>query len=82
MRMFGKKKIPELDELLEEIRMNSSNNYKDAAHEAYDLFWKRLEEMKQSGAITEKTYIFYSSKGSLWDAKMKNYNHQNNVKSF
>ena len=33
--MFGKKKIQELDVLLESLEMNSSNNYKDAAKENY-----------------------------------------------
>ncbi len=80
--MFGKKKIPELDQLLEEIQMNSSNNYKDAAKAAYEGFWKRLEEMKERGEISSRTYDVYYGKGSLWDGKMKNYHHQNNVKGF
>lgn len=57
--MFGRRKITELDNLLESVQMNSSNNYKDAAKADYELFWKRLKELRESGKISEKTYLFY-----------------------
>lgn len=80
--MFGRKKITELDKLLESVQMNSSNNYKDAAKADYELFWKRLEELQESAKISEKTYLFYKREGNKWQGKMKNYHHQNNVRGF
>lgn len=80
--MFGRRKITELDNLLESVQMNSSNNYKDAAKADYELFWKRLKELRESGKISEKTYLFYEREGNKWQGKMKNYHHQNNVRGF
>ena len=39
-------------------------------------------QMKESGKINEKTYRYYEHEGNKWQAKMKNYNHQNNVTGF
>lgn len=80
--MFGRKKNRELEQLLESVQMNSSNNYKDAAKADYEQFWKRLEELKKSGKINAKGYEYYQHEGNKWSAKMKNYHHQNNVKGF
>lgn len=80
--MFGRKKNAELERLLESVQMNSSNNYKDAAKSDYELFWKRLEELRDSGKISEKTFLYYEREGNKWQGKMKNYHHQNNVHGF
>lgn len=80
--MFGKKRVKELEQLLESVQMNSSNNYKDAAKADYEMFWKRLNKLRESGGITEKTYLYYEVEGGRWREKMKNYHHQNNVKGF
>ena len=80
--MFGRKRIAELEQLLISVQMNSSNNYKDAAKADYETFWKCMAELKESGKINEKTYRYYEREGNRWQAKMKNYNHQNNVTGF
>lgn len=79
---FGKKKNRELDSLLESVQMNCSNNYKDAAKSDYETFWKRLEELKNDGKISDKMYTYYEHEGNKWQGKMKNYHHQNNVRGF
>ena len=80
--MFGRRRIAELEQLLTSVQMNSSNNYKDAAKADYETFWKRMAELKERGKINEKTYRYYVQEGNKWQAKMKNYNHQNNVTGF
>ena len=80
--MFGRKRILELEHLLESVQMTRYNHYKDAAKDYYDTFWKRLAELKETGKINEKTYHYYEHEGNKWQAKMKNYNHQNNVTGF
>ncbi len=80
--MFKKRTSKELDALLESLRMNSANNYKDAAKEDYELFWKRLEELHESGELSDKGYARYEAQGMMWKDKMKNYHHQNNVTGF
>lgn len=80
--MFGTKKNRELEGLLESVNMNCSNNYKDAAKMDYETFWRRLGELRDSGKISEKTYVHYEKEGNKLQGKMKNYNHQNNVRGF
>ena len=80
--MFGRRRIAELEQLLTSVQMNSSNNYKDAAKADYETFWKRMAELKERGKINEKTYRYYEHEGNKWQAKMKNYNHQNTVTGF
>lgn len=80
--LFGKRKNRELEDLLESVNMNCSNNYKDAAKMDYETFWRRLEEMRESGELSEKMYSYYESEGGKLRGKMKNYNHQNNVRGF
>lgn len=80
--MFGLKKNRELEGLLESVNMNCSNNYKDAAKMDYETFWKRLEELRSSGSISEKAFAYYEKEGNKLQGKMKNYNHQNNVRGF
>ena len=80
--MFGVRKNRELEGLLDSVQMNCSNNYKDAAKMDYETFWRRLEELKQSGEISGKVYEHYESEGNKLQGKMKNYNHQNNVRGF
>lgn len=80
--MFGRKKVLELEQLLESLQMNSSNNYKDAAKKDYETFWRHLKKLKESGSITEKTAQFYEREGNKWQGKMKNYHHQNNVRAY
>lgn len=80
--MFGSKKNRELEGLLESVNMNCSNNYKDAAKMDYEAFWKRLNELRSDGSISEKTYAYYEKEGNKLQGKMKNYNHQNNVRGF
>ena len=58
--MFGlKKKIPELDELIQSIEMNMENNYKDCAqsnfHELKDAYCRFDAENK----ITDKQRAYY-----------------------
>ncbi len=80
--LFGPRKNRELDQLLESVNMNCSNNYKDAAKMDYEKFWKRLEELKEAGQINDKTYAYYDQEGSKLQGKMKNYHHNNNVRGF
>nr|MBP3599397.1 hypothetical protein [Eubacterium sp.] len=80
--LFGPRKNRELEQLLESVNMNCSNNYKDAAKMDYEKFWRRLEELKQSGEISTKSYTYYEQEGTKLQGKMKNYNHNNNVRSF
>lgn len=73
---FKSKYLKELDIILQELKMNQENNYKDAAQEEFQKFSWRLEELKQQGLIKEKDYLFYSVLRSNYDSKLKNYTHK------
>lgn len=73
---FKSKYLKELDIILQELKMNQENNYKDAAQEEFQKFSWRLEELKQQGLIKEKDYLYYSVLRSNYESKLKKYTHK------
>lgn len=73
---FKSKYLKELDTILQELKMNQENNYKDAAQEDFTRFTMRLEELNRQGLIKEKDYLYYSSLRSNYEAKLKKYTHK------
>lgn len=80
--MFGIKKNERLEMKLKTLQMNFENNYKDAAKLNYEEYWKLLDEMIADGTLKKKQADYYKDKGESLREQMKNFNHQNNVKSF
>ena len=81
--MFGIIKKNECLEMkLKTLQMNFENNYKDAAKLNYEEYWKMLDEMSENGTLKPKQTEYYRQKGEALRGQMKNFNHQNNVKSF
>ena len=81
--MFGiVKKNERLEMKLKTLQMNFENNYKDAAKMNYEEYWKMLDEMSADGSLKAKQVEYYRQKGEALRGQMKNFNHQNNVKSF
>lgn len=81
--MFGIiKKNERLEMKLKTLQMNFENNYKDAAKLNYEEYWKLLDEMSADGTLKAKQVEHYRQKGEALRGQMKNFNHQNNVKSF
>lgn len=81
--MFGIiKKNERLEMKLKTLQMNFENNYKDAAKLNYEEYWKMLDEMSENGTLKPKQAEYYRQKGEALRGQMKNFNHQNNVKSF
>ncbi|MBQ8188418.1 MAG: hypothetical protein IJZ44_01420 [Lachnospiraceae bacterium] len=81
--MFGIiKKNERLEMKLKTLQMTFENNYKDAAKLNYEEYWKMLDEMSADGTLKAKQAEYYRQKGEALRGQMKNFNHQNNVKSF
>ncbi len=65
----------ELDAILNELKMNLANNYKDLAHDALKKLHATLDEYKNSGAIKEKDYMKYKKIADEYSDKMADYHH-------
>ena len=71
MGLFGPKKDRELEAVINQIRVDLSNNYKDNAVEKINKLEKLLEEMRSSGKLKDKDLASYEEllKGFQDDVK-------------
>ncbi|MCM1158492.1 MAG: hypothetical protein NC300_07330 [Bacteroidales bacterium] len=65
----------ELDSLLNDLRINLENNYKDLAHDALKKLHETLEDDLQNGALKERDYRKYKKIADDYSAKMADYHH-------
>lgn len=65
----------ELDGLLNELKMNLENNYKDLAHDALSRLHLTLENHRENGSIKEKDYLKYKTIADDYSKKMEHYHH-------
>ncbi|MBQ8085285.1 MAG: hypothetical protein IJ232_04170 [Lachnospiraceae bacterium] len=65
----------ELDGLMNEMKMNLENNYKDLAHDALKKLHATLDEYLQNGTLKEKDYRKYKSIADEYSARLVNYHH-------
>lgn len=70
----GKNK--QLDEIVQSIQMNQSNNYKDAAQQGLKEFEKLFGELKSAGKLTEKQLAYYEEKLKAFKEEMKEFTHK------
>lgn len=71
---IGKNK--ELENIMAEIDSNLSNNYKDASHEALELFEQRLSELTSEGKLKEKARKEYETKLVSYQETLKGFSHK------
>ena len=71
---IGKNK--ELENIMSEIDSNLSNNYKDAAHEALELFEQRLSELTSERKLKEKARKEYETKLVSYQETLKGFSHK------
>lgn len=65
----------ELDGLLNDLRINLENNYKDLAHDALKKLHETLDAYEADGAIKEKDYLKYKKIADDYSKRMANYHH-------
>lgn len=65
----------ELDSLLNELKMNLANNYKDLAHDALNKLHETLEQRHDSGELKDKDYNKYKRIADDYSARMADYHH-------
>lgn len=65
----------ELDGILNELKINLANNYKDLAHDALKKLHTTLEDYYKSGQMKEKDYMKYKKVADDYSARMADYHH-------
>jgi hypothetical protein len=65
----------ELDGLLNDLKINLENNYKDLAHDALNKLHETLEGYYENGTIKEKDYLKYKRIADDYSKRMVNYHH-------
>lgn len=71
---IGKNK--QLDEIIQGIEMNQSNNYKDAAQQGLKELEAGFEELKASGKLSEKQVVYYEERLETFRKEMKEFTHK------
>lgn len=76
MGWFKSKYERELDIMLERIRMNMSNNYKDAAQLGLKEYEDRLNELKQEGKLKDSAKANYESLLDDYKHRLQGFTHK------
>lgn len=74
LKKSGKNK--QLEEILQRLQMNVSNNYKDAAQANLKEFEELFMQLKESGKMGDAQKEYYESQLSDWQGRMKNFTHK------
>ena len=70
----GKNK--QLDGIIQKIEMNMSNNYKDAAQTNLKELEETLQELTETGRLSDKQKAHYTEVLLSFQEKMKNFTHK------
>ena len=66
----------ELDAIIYKLESNMANNYKDAAQDALKEFEVKLNEMLESGMLSDKQRLNYEIKLYGYKTKLKGFTHK------
>ena len=77
---FGNKekqrKSRELDSILDELRRNLENNYKDAAQQDLKDFENLLKECRETGTLSAHKLDYYEQKLAMYQSQLKKFTHK------
>lgn len=71
-----KDKLPELDEIISQIRMNLGNNYKDEAQRELKKLVEIFNKMQASGKLNEKQLSVYGEEVKVLSARLDGFSHK------
>ena len=66
----------QLDGLVQKIKMNMENNYKDAAQMNLKEFEELLQQLEESGKPNDKQRLYYEGELGGFKERMKNFTHK------
>lgn len=73
--LFRSKGERELESIVESMKINLSNNYKEPAHKDRQKIKERAEELYKNGKIKESVYKKYTRIYEEYTIKLKDYRH-------
>ena len=76
MSLFKSRAEKELDDIIQRLEMNMSNNYKDNAQDNFKELEIKLNELRYSEKINDKIFSKYESILDSYKDKMKGYSHK------
>ena len=76
MGIFKSKTEKELDNIIQRLEMNMSNNYKDNAQDNLKEFEALMKESEDSGKLKGKSITIYEEILNSYREKMKGYSHK------
>lgn len=80
--IFGRKKDSRLEKILEQLAMNASNNYKDAAQQNLREFEKELETAVKTGRIKENAKDYYEELLTSYQRQLNKFTHNDQKASW
>lgn len=76
MFLWKSKYEKHLDELLSNLKLNMSNNYKDAAQEDFLKYEEAFEQYKDEGRLKGKALEYYSSQLGSYRVRLMGFTHK------
>ena len=76
MGIFKSKTEKELDAVIERLKMNMANNYKDNARDNLKELEIMMEEVRSDGKLKGKSLAKYEEILNTYREKMKGYSHK------
>ena len=70
------RKVKELEDLLDRVANNISNNYKDAAQSYLKEYEAKLAELEEAGKLKENQAKYYHDELDSLKIRMKNFTHK------
>lgn len=71
-----KDKLPELDEIISQIRMNLGNNYKDEAQRELKKLVENFGRMQAEGKLNERQLSVYGEEVKVLSARLDGFSHK------
>ena len=76
MGLFKSREEKELDNIIQRLLMNMSNNYKDNAQDDLRELEKMMDDLRASGKLKDKVLAKYEGILDEYREKMKGYSHK------
>ena len=76
MGLFKSREEKELDNIIQRLHMNMSNNYKDNARDDLKELETRMDSLRESGKLKDKVLSKYEAILDDYREKMKGYSHK------
>ncbi len=77
LRRFQKAgKNRQLNEIIQKIEMNASNNYKDAAQEGLRELEEKLKELEAAGIVNGRQKEYYEERLAAFQKQMHKFTHK------